>query len=503
MGIKLPDNAKILMAGLPFHGLWKDGAITLPNDETKAVAGGPLDGSCFLVKVPDQPAVSRTTEEAAADEAAGLEWRNYGLISGGKLGDIPLMADNVARIFYIDSTKKRWLLQFEKNSATSGQFFLKVSRFGHIDGTTQSWSAGFAIALPAELWNAIGVMNWLTSHAQNSTGSDAVIGTTTAMVRLYISGDVDLGETGFGLTMTNDLLEYYGRPCVLITSHVWTTGVITETQTYLYIQYYTSSGLPTGVTHERITTWEDGEVVSDNPPEEVSGCYWDADIAVYGFSSDKVRSTQVVWHGIKYVIAAYHGDVFTPTTLEWTETSLEEKTYVYDGNPYHFTEWIHDLDTNSLKSLIGEAVINEQSAVIGESNTESIEYQGIIYFPSGASWFDSYDDTTYSGPSSWESSEPRVPWEDYTDGGVDYKRSKYLATLIEPARSGWKNPVAVLITQRRTAGAGPETDVYTTHSIHAPSLASAATTTHIDSLHATWQPVTDQLAVDTEKVCWF
>ena len=150
MGIKLPDNAKILMAGQPFHGLWKAGSITLPNATTKTCPA-PTGGACVLIKVPDQATVTRSEEEAAADTAAGLEWRNYGLLSGGRYGGSSMLyTDNAATVFYIDSTKKRWLIKIEKDSSTTGGFFAKVRRFGHIDGTTQSWSASlsFLVTFP-------------------------------------------------------------------------------------------------------------------------------------------------------------------------------------------------------------------------------------------------------------------------------------------------------------------------------------------------------------------
>jgi len=119
---------------------------------------------------------------------------------------------------------------------------------------------------------------------------------------------------------------------------------------------------------------------------------------------------------------------------------------------------------------------------------------------------DGYENTSTASPVKWEDyggeQGPLTPWEAFTVSSTDYTRSTYLRYLVSPTY-GWKNPVVALITQTRPAGYGPAYDVYTTASVHAPSLATAATITHIDNLFASWQPVTNQLAVDTENICWF
>lgn len=73
---------KLGIFGQPYHGLWKGGFITLPNGATKACPA-PANGGVVLIRQPGQAEVVRSPAEQAADAAAGWEWRNYALISGG------------------------------------------------------------------------------------------------------------------------------------------------------------------------------------------------------------------------------------------------------------------------------------------------------------------------------------------------------------------------------------------------------------------------------------
>lgn len=79
-------------AGHPFHGLWRsaDGKILSPSAVEVDLPGmspsGILfsnvlefpPGDAYRIQVPDQPAVTNS----AADDAAGLHWTNYGVMSG-------------------------------------------------------------------------------------------------------------------------------------------------------------------------------------------------------------------------------------------------------------------------------------------------------------------------------------------------------------------------------------------------------------------------------------
>ena len=508
MGIKLPDNAKISMAGLPFHGLWKDGAITLPNDETKTCPA-PVNGACVLVKVPDQPAVTRSTEEAAADAAAGREWRNYGLISGGRYGgSAALYADGAATIFYIASTKKRWLVKIEKSSGTTGRFTFKVKRFGHIDGTTEGWSAAVAVTFPDQFWSQIYAFDKLVTISQNSRGSESVIGNSVALLKVTISGDVDLGVAGFGLSITSELIEYRYRLCIDRTIDTTVVGVFTETSVYHYEQRDINTLIPTGTTYDRTVVWTDGTVTEDNgAPPPVSGYLWAPMGQDDAFSSTKVKTEVLTWLGTKYIGAGYHDDAAQLVGNEYEMVLTQTTTWAPNYDIYH---WILRTETGdyieNLRAKIGDNTINDQEYIFDQGSADTELGPERITDPLPENMLDGYSNMVIATPLQWEDHNgvqgPLTPWELIEVNGVSYRKSEYLRNLNE-ATSGFKNPVVALITQTRTIGYGPETDVYTTASVHAPSLAAVATTVNINSLYASWQPVADQLAVDTEVICWF
>lgn len=118
-------------AGNPWHGTWTEDGLELPNAETMtlpvAVAGGddgwpafspiadldlliagPRHGDCLLVRIPGLP-VPATSE---AEEALGMEWLNYTLISGANrlLYGVPM---GPARWVYIDDNDEAWLVWFQ------------------------------------------------------------------------------------------------------------------------------------------------------------------------------------------------------------------------------------------------------------------------------------------------------------------------------------------------------------------------------------------------------
>ena len=494
------DRIKTL--GLPYHGLWKDGSITLPNDETKACTA-PTSGACVLIKVPAQAAVTRTTEEADADTAAGREWRNYGLISGGRYGGSNVLyTDNAATVFYIDSTKKRWLVRIEKNSSTTDAFFFKVRRFGHIDGTTQDWSAAVALSFPTVFWTQVWNVNKLVTIAQNSTGSESIIGNTVALLKITISGDVDLDETGFGLTISHDLLEYDGRLCVSQVAQTTVSGVFTETSVYHYEQIDNSTSLPTGITYDREIIWTDGTVTSDDgAPTPVSGFTWAPTGQDDTFSSSKTKTVVISSVGTKYMGAGYYVDVLKLIGHEYSYVITETTTWTPNYDVYHWIyQHVSTQSVTSLKSKINSTVVNNQQVT---SPTSSLGSGPLgpdrMTTPLPANMLDGYENTSTTSLVAWGS---LGPWEYFEVSGVGYHRGVYFRYLVSPT-NGWKNPVVALITQTRPAGYGQAYDVYTTASVHAPSLATVETTTHIDNLFASWQPQTNELAVDTQNICWF
>lgn len=67
--------------GSPWHGLVKNGVLTLPNDETMQYPQ-PSNGNSYLIRYADTPGVSRSTEQLALDAVEGKQWRNDAIIAG-------------------------------------------------------------------------------------------------------------------------------------------------------------------------------------------------------------------------------------------------------------------------------------------------------------------------------------------------------------------------------------------------------------------------------------
>lgn len=74
--------------GCPWHGLWRNQVIELPNGGTRPGSNisGLLSGNTFLQRMPWAPGAERSPEEALADAAAGRQWLDYFLVSGGANG---------------------------------------------------------------------------------------------------------------------------------------------------------------------------------------------------------------------------------------------------------------------------------------------------------------------------------------------------------------------------------------------------------------------------------
>lgn len=499
---------RIGILGLPFHGLWKAGSITLPNASTVACPA-PASSACVLIKVPDQPAVTRSTEEAAADLAAGREWRNYGLISGGNFGaSADLYTNFAATVLYIDSTKKRWSIKFAKNSNTSGQFTMQARRFGHIDGTTAGWSTSVAVSFPTNFWSQIDTSDKLLTIAQNSTGAESVIGNSVALLKITISGDVDLGEADLGLSITNELIEYRYRLCIAHTIDTTVVGVFTETSVYHYEQRDINTLIPTGTTYDRTVVWTDGTITEDNgAPPPVSGYLWAPMGQDDAFSSTKVKTEVLTWLGTKYIGAGYHNDAAQLVGHEYEMVLTQTTTWAPNYDIYH---WILMTETGdyikNLRAKIGDNTINDQEYIFGPESADTELGPERIITPLPGNMLDGYSNTVTATPLQWENHNgvqgPLTPWEIIVVDDVSYHKSEYLRYLAE-VPFGWKNPVVALVTQTRPVGYGPESDVYTTASVHAPSLATVATTANIESLYASWHPVLDVIAVDSQLVCWF
>lgn len=123
--------------------------MTLPNATTKTYPQPNAEwpdaaGTTHLLAVPGVPSVVRTTAQAAADAAAGHQWRNVAMLSGGKQ---QLYGRDLSGWIYIDPSGARWHMEFDVNLNDvafpfSGGLSLGITatRFGVFGATLESHS---------------------------------------------------------------------------------------------------------------------------------------------------------------------------------------------------------------------------------------------------------------------------------------------------------------------------------------------------------------------------
>lgn len=92
--------------GCPFHGLSREGTLTLPNAATKAWTQ-PIGGDTNLIACPGLTAPSRSVAEQAADAAAGLTWSHQAVLAGT---DRHVMGREIGGWVMFDSTRRPWLV---------------------------------------------------------------------------------------------------------------------------------------------------------------------------------------------------------------------------------------------------------------------------------------------------------------------------------------------------------------------------------------------------------
>lgn len=509
MGIKLPDMAKIVMIGQPYHGLWKGGSITLPNAETKTCPA-PANGSCILLRVPGQPAVTRSEAEQEADALAGLEWRNYGLISGGRYGGIGKIhaEGGAAYVVLIDAAKARWVLSFAKNFNSSGNFAFSLRRFGHIDGTSATWETPVNVAFPASFWNSISGPYGLILVAQNTTGREFILGAINPdqeikkMAKVSISGTVDLQGSGFGLSITT---EVFGQAKTSTHTIVQVTGdaSFTHTEHYFETDQY---GTPLGPTYDRVRTYWllHTENDTEDPPVYSQGwAYYGQSAATYSETCDMVREYSKE-ETVEYPFwVGYVEDTLVSMSLSFSSVDFQRRIGGWVGSLIpgyggaHMWVRYEDSRVEHLRSMIGGSVVNDHS----QSIIDDTDYPGGNGYCS-TGMYDSVDDDSglldYSGDFQ---DLLRLAAEPIIEGGINKYKVVYLTPIPTREAGAAGHPVVVL--EQRVFEYGTTNYVYTTFSAHAPSLAMETTSIARADIYATWHPVTDAIEVDTEPVCWF
>lgn len=160
-------------AGNPWHGTWTEDGLALPNDTTMAIpvavdggangwpafypiaepnltTNGPRHGDCFLVRVPDTP----VPETSAAEEARGMTWLNYTLLSGANrlLYGVPI---GKACWVYLDSDDHPWLVEIlrllEGTSAWRFRFFSMLTFGESFEEIVEEFALGIVDDAPFDI----------------------------------------------------------------------------------------------------------------------------------------------------------------------------------------------------------------------------------------------------------------------------------------------------------------------------------------------------------------
>lgn len=507
MAIELDDLDEIGIIGQPYHGLWKAGYITQPNGSTKACPA-PVNDGVTLLRVPGLPAVSRGTDEAAADTAAGREWRTYALISGGCYGGSgPVIGnDGAAYIWYIDPAKVRWLMRLERGN-TAGQFFLKLRRFGHFDGTTSGWSTAIQITLSPELWYQIYGGNRLMTVAQNTTGSEFVLGVRNfpdgeyaiALAKINVSGTVNLAAGNRGLGFASASIEWPTRLNDRVITNVVITGTVVYTQTRYYGLRRNADHVMTGTTYTQVLVSHDDVPFSDNgEPPAVSGHTWvTISPTTWEGSSDKLRQVTSELRSKRTIWATYNENDLVLWSLEAAQvqtTSEPLQIIIGAGSAYSFDTYPTNED--SVRGLISRA--NDTVVHNFEWTTSNVYGGPVDNFPYEFAASNSSSDTTLTASSV--QSVINVWSEFFMDGASP----RFRATYVIPTRNrgqNFANPLMLKVQMIRDSGYSTGT-LYPI-SLHAPSGTEQATTHSWADLYASWQPVLDVIAQDTVPICWF
>lgn len=497
---------RIKTFGQPYHGLWKAGSIALPNSTSKTCPA-PAGGGVVLLRVPGQPAVSRTAPELAADAAAGREWRNYGLISGGRYGaSEPICGPpGTAAVIFIDAAKVTWLMHITW-ATTNAYMTVKLRRFGHFAApwAETAWSSPINVTVYPDFRYALASYSLLTV-CQNTTGCEFVLGAVSlssmtdycyAMLNVTVTGTVDLSAAAFGLAFSGTPLGGPAFDQGTRVVHEEVTGDTVDVTTTLFDEYDSSIPGYTGVVVTRTETVTSGTLVttySPYPPTPSGSLTY-----IYASTSRSASSSQVITLYDRMDItvafwAAYVEDSLKLLTARmlhsFYDSSLAVSFYDY-GGPGGAARW-EKTDTKTFNSGIswdfaGAAIFSKTA------NKTTVTTGGLGSSAPGL--------VEHTVTSFGFSLDGMLSFLNATQGNIT--PVVYDAPVVAPLTvSGisWSTPCLACVSRLGYIG----TYTWSTQKVVAPSGASQTTSIPISTLFASWQPVTDQLAVDSVPICWF
>lgn len=523
---------------LPFHGLWKNGQVTLPNGATMSypapnsvVGYGEELGDAWIFKRPGWSAPPRSPAEAAADAAAGRQWLPYAIASSTRkaLGDQTLYP----KWLYIDPAGKTWLVFAAYLGLSGARLLARVTfkRFGLFDGkshpsvtieTTCETDAGTSSNLKATIAHSSNGAKAIVGrfHSQNLYWGSGTIWPDTFW-QLDISGVGDETLPNFGFSISLTLLV--GHENGLYTN----TTIVDEIASPVYLT-------------------QSVEKVSVGPNDCTITSTWSGGRRYQGTAILTSQQTVKLW-------AAFDGnDVlqWLESHYNWTGTTLEYGDAIIDdpngflaqsgGIPEDFAYW-HQVDVVEQQSSASNTItyggvtifscsrsrppdvqttvratsqLNTPSHWLGDPTPDGL---GLSYgshtFTRSDGYPANHTETTTVGLSAQYTPTWGIGYPFAFSETVDGKRRvtqcvRYSSTVIGLIELDTPlSPEFAIspVTRQRLVGAWAPDGAYSAIDAVAPlaiPVAARWTGSAWSGQFASWHPVTGQLAVDSVPICW-
>lgn len=508
-------------SGHPWHGVWSaaTGKITtpaaaqidLPGDAPSGViVENELvmpPGDAILVKVPDQPAVTTTTEEAAA----GKTWLNYGVISGIKHR---IAGKNLGRQswLYVAPDKSVWKATLAY-SPLSGAVQVGFIRFGDF---TPGAAAGEVTKTASHGYGMGSVSYWMIDDV-SSTGNAALVTIFEKPVEtIYnvLGSGVRDCRGGILVSLSGNPPDVTLTVTVMVLPEDRYSYGLNGSQTHHYVWYRSSdSDKP-----NRVDEIEDGGTVTSDPfvgssppepPDQGGGLVWRGGADMTSYSETHTSA----W----FIGLAFSGTGSPEIVKLVTEKSLSFsgsaswKTNINPILPNDYHEYVADLSGTETQTWNGGVVVGETAIITLSGScyvTSSFNSGG---YGSGddsleisASWnFAGIEGSDTLSVGQFQALSPVVDL--FGGGDVLGLYNKFSADadytdLWIPIRYG--NGLYGLMRGRVNTGAAEfsECEYVNVASVRGSSTAAVAAT-NLGQHFATCHPVTGQITRSTTPVC--
>lgn len=234
--------------GVPWHGRVQGGQLQLPNGTSRAwpqpdgTSSGSIPdhaGYTFLQKLPGVAEIVRTTEEQAAEDAAGMEWRDSFIVSGTDTGSTAgalvwpqIHSKPLGGWIYSAPGGGRWLVKgggtYSFSQGGTLNIPLRLVRFGDFGGTpaTINLTASASSSAMGQLTPDV------SSTALRAKVEDISPAGDRAIVMLYLGNKTPIGFLLLTLSGTPGV-DFVAALSALKT-RAETLGTVTQSDTITY-----------------------------------------------------------------------------------------------------------------------------------------------------------------------------------------------------------------------------------------------------------------------------